>query len=64
MLPKEPPGQHHVERIEDKLVGVSIVVEWVSAVVKRSAGLDCASVTPLRSVVIPGSTSFSPPKTA
>ena len=35
-----------------------------AAVVKRSAGLDCASVSPLGSVEIPGSASFSPPKTA
>ena len=35
-----------------------------AAVVKRSAGLDCASVSPLGSVVMPGSASLSPPKTA
>ena len=35
-----------------------------AAVVKRSAGLDCGSVSPLRSVVMSGSASLSPPKTA
>ena len=35
-----------------------------AAVVKRSAGLDCVSVSPLGSVVIPGSASVSPPMTA
>ena len=35
-----------------------------AVVVKRSAGLDCVSVSPLGSVVIPGSASLSPPKTA
>ena len=35
-----------------------------AAVVKRSAGLDCASVSPLGSVVTPGSASFNPPTTA
>ena len=34
------------------------------AVVRRSAGLDCVSVSPLGSVVMPGSASFSPPHTA
>ena len=35
-----------------------------AAVVKRSASLDCASVSPLGSVVMPGSARLSPPKTA
>ena len=35
-----------------------------AAVVKRSAGLDCVDVNPLGSVVMPGSASFNPPKTA
>ena len=35
-----------------------------AAVVKRSAGEDCASVSPLGSVVIPGSASSNPTKTA
>ena len=35
-----------------------------AVVVKRSASLDCVSVSPLGSVVIPGSASLSPPKTA
>ena len=37
---------------------------WTAAVEKRSAGLDCASVSALGSVVMPGSASFNPPKTA
>ena len=35
-----------------------------AAVVKRSAGLECVSVGPLGSMVIPGSASLSSPKTA
>ena len=35
-----------------------------AAVVKRSAGPDCVVVSPLGSVVMPGSASFNPPKTA
>ena len=35
-----------------------------AAAVKRSARLDCVAVSPLGSVVMPGSASFNPPKTA
>ena len=31
------------------------------AVVRRSAGLDCVALSPLGSVVMPGSASFNPP---
>ena len=53
----------HWERLHTHTSGAALR-PGTAAEVKRSVGLDCVAVSPLGSVVMPGSASLNPPKTA